>query len=144
MACNTGILDRLPCSGRVKRCICPSPVRVKLRTLGNDPVGDAVNWRDLDAYYRNAANLTGTLPLARIPTALIGKKADSANAADVALNSNPRTIGGFRRSANATAAGSDSEPKPEHMPGTQATADTVLLIAGRSATSAMAATQYIN
>lgn len=53
--------------------------------VGNNPASDAINWRDLDAYYRNAANLLGTLPLARLPTVLTGKKASTAEVADAAV-----------------------------------------------------------
>ena len=53
--------------------------------VGNNPASDAINWRDLDAYYRDAANLLGTLPLARLPTVLTGKKASTAEVADKAI-----------------------------------------------------------
>ena len=107
--------------------------------IGNDPVGDAVNWRDLDAYYRNAANLTGTLPLARIPTELIGKKADSANAADVAVKlQTPRTIGGvpFDGSANINLPGVNQTGN-QNTTGNAATA-TYATNAGSATSAAMA------
>lgn len=71
--------------------------------VGNNPASDAVNWRDLDAYYRDAANLLGTLPLARLPTVLTGKKASTAEVADAAIKLlTAITIGGvsFDGSAN--------------------------------------------
>ena len=91
--------------------------------VGNDPASDAINWRDLDAYYRNAANLLGTLPLARLPTVLTGKKASTAEVADAAIKLlTARKIGGVDFDGSA----------PINLPGVN--------IAGNQNTSGNAAT----
>lgn len=59
--------------------------------VGNNPETDAINWKN----FLDAANLTGTLSLDRLPTNLTGKKASTAGLADSAtVLQTPRNIGG--------------------------------------------------